>query len=309
MYKAIVYFQSNNWPVILMKAFSSYTIWVCWSCTASVTRMRCCLLPYSKQWKCQQCNNIKCVSQSAGRTSFPLRTESEKKRERERGSKDVKRVSLLLQCWAIEDSFILVCFFASQHLSKWLYLFWNLVTGGKKKSNKHFAGPSHDILTSAACACKGMGASSVVFCPTAPEGSWYKLVTYKSWTGLCVCPVVHSIVELLAFDLGTVGCYLVQLFTLFTLERINAALNANAAAFISFQGLKKPYNPILGETFRCCWLHPQTNSCTFYIAEQVRPVFELESINMCCTATTLFWNAKTSFFFTFSLFRSLSPPH
>lgn len=36
------------------------------------------------------------------------------------------------------------------------------------------------------------------------------------------------------------------------------------------QGLKKPYNPILGETFRCCWLHPQTNSCTFYIAEQVK---------------------------------------
>lgn len=36
-----------------------------------------------------------------------------------------------------------------------------------------------------------------------------------------------------------------------------------------FQGLKKPYNPILGETFRCCWLHPKTNSCTFYIAEQV----------------------------------------
>ncbi|XP_039592849.1 oxysterol-binding protein-related protein 5 isoform X3 [Polypterus senegalus] len=35
------------------------------------------------------------------------------------------------------------------------------------------------------------------------------------------------------------------------------------------KGLKKPYNPILGETFRCRWFHPQTNSCTFYIAEQV----------------------------------------
>ncbi|XP_053337856.1 oxysterol-binding protein-related protein 5 [Clarias gariepinus] len=35
------------------------------------------------------------------------------------------------------------------------------------------------------------------------------------------------------------------------------------------KGLKKPYNPILGETFRCCWLHPQTDSCTFYLAEQV----------------------------------------
>lgn len=36
------------------------------------------------------------------------------------------------------------------------------------------------------------------------------------------------------------------------------------------QGIKKPYNPILGETFRCCWAHPQTNSRTFYIAEQAR---------------------------------------
>lgn len=37
------------------------------------------------------------------------------------------------------------------------------------------------------------------------------------------------------------------------------------------QGIKKPYNPILGETFRCCWFHPQTNSHTFYIAEQASP--------------------------------------
>ncbi|KAM9311344.1 oxysterol-binding protein-related protein 8 isoform 2-T2 [Gastrophryne carolinensis] len=35
------------------------------------------------------------------------------------------------------------------------------------------------------------------------------------------------------------------------------------------KGLKKPYNPILGETFRCLWIHPKTNSKTFYIAEQV----------------------------------------
>uniref|UniRef100_A0A3Q1H6J7 Oxysterol-binding protein n=1 Tax=Anabas testudineus TaxID=64144 RepID=A0A3Q1H6J7_ANATE len=35
------------------------------------------------------------------------------------------------------------------------------------------------------------------------------------------------------------------------------------------QGLKKPYNPILGETYRCMWLHQKTNSKTFYIAEQV----------------------------------------
>ncbi|CAL8242600.1 unnamed protein product [Merluccius merluccius] len=35
------------------------------------------------------------------------------------------------------------------------------------------------------------------------------------------------------------------------------------------KGLKKPYNPIIGETFRCMWLHQETNSKTFYIAEQV----------------------------------------
>ena len=34
------------------------------------------------------------------------------------------------------------------------------------------------------------------------------------------------------------------------------------------KGLKKPYNPILGEQFRCYWLHP-SGSKTFYIAEQV----------------------------------------
>uniref|UniRef100_A0A673L4I0 Oxysterol-binding protein n=1 Tax=Sinocyclocheilus rhinocerous TaxID=307959 RepID=A0A673L4I0_9TELE len=35
------------------------------------------------------------------------------------------------------------------------------------------------------------------------------------------------------------------------------------------KGLKKPYNPIIGETFRCLWIHTETNSKTFYIAEQV----------------------------------------
>ncbi|XP_051977165.1 oxysterol-binding protein-related protein 8-like isoform X2 [Xyrauchen texanus] len=35
------------------------------------------------------------------------------------------------------------------------------------------------------------------------------------------------------------------------------------------KGLKKPYNPIIGETFRCLWLNNRTNSKTFYIAEQV----------------------------------------
>jgi hypothetical protein len=34
------------------------------------------------------------------------------------------------------------------------------------------------------------------------------------------------------------------------------------------KGLKKPYNPILGETFRCYWEHPN-GSKTFYLAEQV----------------------------------------
>ncbi|KAH8243815.1 hypothetical protein KR032_010415, partial [Drosophila birchii] len=34
------------------------------------------------------------------------------------------------------------------------------------------------------------------------------------------------------------------------------------------KGLKKPYNPILGEKFRCFWQHP-SGSRTFYIAEQV----------------------------------------
>jgi len=34
------------------------------------------------------------------------------------------------------------------------------------------------------------------------------------------------------------------------------------------KGLKKPYNPVLGETFRCMWMHPN-GSKTFYIAEQV----------------------------------------
>ncbi|KAJ8298836.1 hypothetical protein KUTeg_022896 [Tegillarca granosa] len=35
------------------------------------------------------------------------------------------------------------------------------------------------------------------------------------------------------------------------------------------QGLKKPYNPIIGETFRCNWYHPKTKSRTYYIAEQI----------------------------------------
>ncbi len=35
------------------------------------------------------------------------------------------------------------------------------------------------------------------------------------------------------------------------------------------KGLKKPYNPILGEVYRCYWRHPDTEQGkTFYIAEQ-----------------------------------------
>ncbi|XP_012539363.1 oxysterol-binding protein-related protein 8 isoform X3 [Monomorium pharaonis] len=34
------------------------------------------------------------------------------------------------------------------------------------------------------------------------------------------------------------------------------------------QGLKKPYNPLLGETFRCYWQHPN-GSRTFYLSEQL----------------------------------------
>lgn len=35
------------------------------------------------------------------------------------------------------------------------------------------------------------------------------------------------------------------------------------------KGPKKPYNPILGERFRCFWEHPKTQSRTFFVAEQV----------------------------------------
>ncbi len=38
------------------------------------------------------------------------------------------------------------------------------------------------------------------------------------------------------------------------------------------KGLKKPYNPILGEVFRCYWQHPKTGSRTFYITEQVSSI-------------------------------------
>lgn len=35
------------------------------------------------------------------------------------------------------------------------------------------------------------------------------------------------------------------------------------------KGLKKPYNPILGEVFRSYWHNTKTDSKTFYVAEQI----------------------------------------
>lgn len=65
------------------------------------------------------------------------------------------------------------------------------------------------------------------------------------------------------------------------------------------KGLKKPYNPILGETFRCYWKHAN-GSRTFYVAEQVShhpPVSALYAINrregFALSATVL---AKSKFY-------------
>lgn len=49
------------------------------------------------------------------------------------------------------------------------------------------------------------------------------------------------------------------------------------------QGLKKPYNPIIGETFRCFWKHPKTNSRTFYLAEQVGRNFKDNNSSLICS--------------------------
>ena len=54
------------------------------------------------------------------------------------------------------------------------------------------------------------------------------------------------------------------------LERIKMVLKWYLSGFYKKpKGLKKPYNPIIGEKFRCYWQHPGNNSKTFYIAEQV----------------------------------------
>lgn len=41
------------------------------------------------------------------------------------------------------------------------------------------------------------------------------------------------------------------------------------------KGLKKPYNPILGETHRCYWSHPESQSRTFYVAGMYKFFIEL----------------------------------
>lgn len=54
------------------------------------------------------------------------------------------------------------------------------------------------------------------------------------------------------------------------LDRMKAVVKWYLSGFYKKpKGLKKPYNPILGETFRCFWFHPDSESRTFYIAEQV----------------------------------------
>lgn len=54
------------------------------------------------------------------------------------------------------------------------------------------------------------------------------------------------------------------------LERMTKVIKFYLSGFYKKpKGLKKPYNPILGEVFRCKWEHPD-GSTTFYVAEQVR---------------------------------------
>ena len=54
------------------------------------------------------------------------------------------------------------------------------------------------------------------------------------------------------------------------LERIKCVVKFYLSGFYKKpKGLKKPYNPILGECFRTYWHNEATNSKTFYVAEQV----------------------------------------
>jgi hypothetical protein len=53
-------------------------------------------------------------------------------------------------------------------------------------------------------------------------------------------------------------------------ERIKAVLKFYLSGFYKKpKGLKKPYNPILGEVYRSYWYNSDTDSKTYYIAEQV----------------------------------------
>jgi hypothetical protein len=54
------------------------------------------------------------------------------------------------------------------------------------------------------------------------------------------------------------------------------------------KGLKKPYNPILGEVFRCCWVNRDaTSSRTYYIAEQVVVISSSAVLPNRCRTTRL----------------------
>lgn len=61
------------------------------------------------------------------------------------------------------------------------------------------------------------------------------------------------------------------------------------------QGLKKPYNPLLGETFRCYWQHPN-GSRTFYLAEQVM----MRKILRFCAENYFFYLNQVSLCFVFN---------
>ena len=47
------------------------------------------------------------------------------------------------------------------------------------------------------------------------------------------------------------------------------SVQTNKLCFLFYiQGLKKPYNPIIGESFRCYWLHPNGTK-TYFVSEQI----------------------------------------
>ncbi|UJR10071.1 hypothetical protein I4U23_014293 [Adineta vaga] len=54
------------------------------------------------------------------------------------------------------------------------------------------------------------------------------------------------------------------------LERMKTIVKFYLSGFYKKpKGLKKPYNPVLGEVYRCYFQHTKNNSKTFYIAEQI----------------------------------------